>query len=108
VLVVMHVSLAQMFVLHVFVRLVGVDHARVVVRMSVLRREVLPFADGFTQSFPLVMRDVVMAVFVHHRIVAVFLESPSHSQCPLACGCFEAGVIERLIGSVAGIGLLKG
>jgi hypothetical protein len=79
VLVVVHVSLAEMLVLSVFVRLVGVDHARVVVRMRVLSRQMLPLADGGIRTFALVVRDVVVVMFVHHRIVGVFLECSSHS-----------------------------
>jgi hypothetical protein len=75
----MHMSLAEMFVLGVRVRFMRVDHARVVVRMCVLSRQMLPLTDCSIRTFSLVVRDVVVVVFVRHRFVAVMLESPSHS-----------------------------
>jgi hypothetical protein len=92
VLVVMDMSLAEMFVLGVRVRLMRVDHSGVVVRMYVLSRQMLPFTDGGIRAFPLVMRDVVVVVFVRHRFMAVLLESPSHTQCLLTGSCFEGAM----------------
>jgi hypothetical protein len=89
----MHMGLAEMFVLGVRVRLMRVDHAWVVVRMCVLSRQMLPLADGGIRTFALVVRDVVVVMFVHHRIVGVFLECPSHSSCLLAGNCLEAGAV---------------
>src|SRR3972149_7376984 len=97
--VIVNVSFAEVLMLSVLVRQMGVGDCRVIVLVQVERRQVLPLAHELVRAFTPVMRDVRVLVGVDHGLVRVL-----HVVLEVGGGGAPAGEAARAGGKGGGAG----